>query len=135
MTFSRIHHVTGAEERERRHGEGEKGVPGGHALSLYNIVSFEKFPPRKDTRNLGEPLTVSLKRLTLFPLPEIRISTAGFASVTRRATLCISKKYVFWRSTQRITHSSLLILGVCRNPLCSSQRSDAFWILAGGVLE
>lgn len=33
------------------------------------------------------------------------------------------------------TYSSLLILGVCRNPLCSSQRSDTFWMLVGGVLE
>jgi len=59
----------GGEERERRHGEGEKGVPGGHALSLYNIVSFEKFPLRKNVRNLGESLSVSRKRLTLFPSP------------------------------------------------------------------
>ena len=97
MTFSRIHHVTGAEERERRHGEGEKGVPGGHALSLYNIVSFEKFPPRKNTRNLGEPLSVSLKRLTLFlSLPKYDSPPqASRASVTRRAT-CISNKYIFW---------------------------------------
>lgn len=68
MTFSRIHHVTGAEERERWQGEGEKGVPGGHALSLYNIVSFEKFLPRKDPLPKPRRATlVSLKRLTLFP--------------------------------------------------------------------
>lgn len=56
MTFSRIHHVTGTEEREQGHGEEEKGVPGGHALSLYNIVSFEKFLPRRKipSRNYEE---------------------------------------------------------------------------------
>lgn len=109
MTFSHIHHVTGAEERERRHGEGEKGVPGGHALSLYNIVSFEKFPPRKDTRNLGEPLTVSLKRLTLFPLPEIRFSTAGFARECNEACNIVYFKEVCFLEKYTADYSQFVI--------------------------
>lgn len=85
MTFSRIHHVIGAEKR--RHGEGEKGVPGGHALSLYNIVSFEKFPSRKNARNLEEPLSRVPQAIDFVSLPKYDSPPQALpTNVTRHAT-------------------------------------------------
>lgn len=90
----------GGRERSTEAGEGEKGVPGGHALSLYNIVSFEKFPPRKNARNLGEPL--SLKRLTLFPSRTTRFPSAGFTHECNEACNMYFKQIYFLDDTQRV---------------------------------
>jgi hypothetical protein len=77
VTFSRIHHVTGARarQRERERGGGE-GVPGGHALSLYNVVSFEKFPSRKNS----PPETSSVRSLVRLTLPVPRAGEGGARS-------------------------------------------------------
>lgn len=128
MTFSRIHHVTGAEERKWRYGEGEKGVPGGHALSLYNIVSFEKFLARKNP--LSKLQLHRIPRAINFIPREISFYHSFVKFVYRNIFLiethyfpeCVfSGKYIVYS-----TYSSLLILGEYRNPLCASQRSDTF---------
>jgi len=62
-------------ERERERGEGE-GVPGGHALSLYNVVSFEKFPSRKNS----PPETSSVRSLVRLTLPVPRAGEGGARS-------------------------------------------------------
>lgn len=87
----------GGRERGTEAGEGEKGVPGGHALSLYNIVSFprnsrrkEKYPkPRRVT--LRVPRAIDFSSLPKYDSPPQTSRT----SVTRRET-CISNKYIVW---------------------------------------
>jgi len=59
-------HGGAREGREReRERERERGVPGGHALSLYNVVSFEKFPSRKNS----PPETSGVPRAINFACP------------------------------------------------------------------
>lgn len=91
----------GGRERSTEAGEGEKGVPGGHALSLYNIVSFEKFPPGEKCpkpRRATLPQAIDFISLPKYDSPP----QASRTSVTRRAT-CISNKYIFW-----MTHGEYL---------------------------